>query len=142
MNSLAFDTHKAVKALTQAGVTEPLAEAVVATVGDALGKHAATKDDIAGVKKDMESMEQRLNVRIDGLEQRLNVRIDGLEQSLNVRIDGLEQSLNVRIENSEQRLIANMDILKQNMTIRLGTMVAAGVGVLAALMTLFQFGLN
>ena len=42
MNSLAFDTHKAVKALTQAGATEPLAEAVVAiVVGAALDKHAA-----------------------------------------------------------------------------------------------------
>lgn len=37
MNTIAFDTHKAVKALKEAGADERLAEAVVATVGDAMG---------------------------------------------------------------------------------------------------------
>ena len=53
MNALAFDTHKAVKALKEAGADERLAEAVVATVGDAMGENVATKADIAAVRSDV-----------------------------------------------------------------------------------------
>ncbi len=50
MTTLAFDTHKAVKALQAAGADEPLAEAVVATVGEAVGENVATKADLAEVQ--------------------------------------------------------------------------------------------
>ena len=46
MSALAFDTHKAVTALKQAGFDEVQAEAVVNTVGDALGGNVATKADL------------------------------------------------------------------------------------------------
>ena len=53
MSTLAFDTHKAVKALKQAGFGDAQAEAVVATVGDAMGGDVATKSDIAALKSDI-----------------------------------------------------------------------------------------
>ncbi len=53
MNKLAFDTHKAVKALKEAGADERLAEAVVATVGEAMGENVATKADVATVRPDL-----------------------------------------------------------------------------------------
>ena len=46
MSTLAFDTHKAVKALKDAGFAEAQAEAVVSTVGDAVGGNVATKEDL------------------------------------------------------------------------------------------------
>ena len=49
MTALAFDTYKAVKSLREAGADEALAEAVVATVGDAIGGNVATKADLAEV---------------------------------------------------------------------------------------------
>ena len=55
MNALAFDTYKAVKALREAGADEALAEAVVATVGDAIGGNVATKADLAEVKAELKS---------------------------------------------------------------------------------------
>ena len=65
MSTLAFDTHKAVKALQAAGAAEPLAEAVVATVGEAVGENVATKADIAEVKAELKTelaeMEARLH---------------------------------------------------------------------------------
>ena len=64
MVALAFDTDKAVKALREAGADEALAEAVVATVGDAIGGNVATKADLAEVKAelkaDLAEMEARL----------------------------------------------------------------------------------
>ena len=55
MSALAFDTHQAVKVLTAAGADEALAEAVVATVGDAVGGNVATKADLAEVKAELKS---------------------------------------------------------------------------------------
>ena len=53
MDTLMFDTHKAVKALKQAGVDDNQAEAVVATVGDAIGENVATKADTLALKSDI-----------------------------------------------------------------------------------------
>ena len=55
MAALAFDTYKAVKALREAGADEALAEAVVATVGDAIGGNVATKADLAEVKAELKA---------------------------------------------------------------------------------------
>ena len=46
MSALAFDTYKAVAALKQAGFEESQAEAVVTTIGAALGGNVATKADL------------------------------------------------------------------------------------------------
>lgn len=46
MSAVAFDTHKAVAALKQAGFEEAQAEAVVTTIGEALGGNVATKADL------------------------------------------------------------------------------------------------
>ena len=46
MSTFAFDTHKAVAALKQAGFEEPQAEALVTTIGAALGGSVATKADL------------------------------------------------------------------------------------------------
>ena len=55
MSALAFDTHKAVTALKQAGFAEPQAEAVVTTMGEALGGNVATKTDLAAVQAKLEA---------------------------------------------------------------------------------------
>ncbi len=60
LTALASDTYKAVKALREAGADEALAEAVVATVGDAIGGNVATKADLAEVKADIAEVEARL----------------------------------------------------------------------------------
>ncbi len=55
MSALAFDTHKAVTALKQAGFEETQAEAVVTTMGEALGGNVATKADLAAVQAKLET---------------------------------------------------------------------------------------
>ena len=79
MSMLAFDTHQAVKALCEAGAAEPLAEAVVATVGDAIGGNVATKADIAEVqteiaqvRTEIAQVRAELKADISGLEARLH----------------------------------------------------------------------
>ena len=61
MNAMAFDTHKHVKALKEAGAAEALAEALVATVGAVAGENLATKAGLAEVKADI--VELKADVR-------------------------------------------------------------------------------
>lgn len=56
MGILAFDTHKAVKVLRDAGADEHLAEAVVDTIGSAMGENVATKTDITELKADIDTL--------------------------------------------------------------------------------------
>lgn len=71
MSTLAFDTHAAVKALKQAGFEEPQAEAVVATVGDAIGDNVATKEDTRVLRGDITNLRTELRGEIHALEARL-----------------------------------------------------------------------
>ena len=67
MSTLAFDTHKAVKALKEAGFGDIQAEAVVATVGDAIGGDVATKGDIAVLKTDIAGFKADIKAAIAAL---------------------------------------------------------------------------
>ena len=55
MSTLAFDTYKAVTALKQVGFEEAQAEAVVNTMGEALGGNVATKADLTEVRTALEA---------------------------------------------------------------------------------------
>lgn len=71
MSALAFDTHKAVTALKQAGFEEAQAEAVVTTMGEALGGNVATRADLTEVRvaleRDLAALETRLTKHIYGV---------------------------------------------------------------------------
>ena len=67
MSTLAFDTHKAVKALKEAGFGDIQAEAVVATVGDAIGGDVATKGDLAVLKTDIAGFKADIKAAIAAL---------------------------------------------------------------------------
>ena len=85
MTTLAFDTHKAVKTLREAGFEEGQAEAVVATFGNAMSEDMATKTDVAALKTDVAALKTDVAaLKIDiaalktdmlALEQRLTVRL-------------------------------------------------------------------
>lgn len=61
MGILAFDTHKAVKVLRDAGADEHLAEAVVDTIGSAMGENVATKTDITELKTDIDALKTNID---------------------------------------------------------------------------------
>ena len=78
MITLAFDTHKAVKTLREAGFEEGQAEAVVATFGNAMSEDMATKTDVAALKTDVAALKTdvaALKTDMLALEQRLTVRL-------------------------------------------------------------------
>ena len=57
MTTLAFDTHKAVKALREAGFEDAQAEAVIEQMRVALGENVAAKDDL-------EKLELRMTLKM------------------------------------------------------------------------------
>ncbi|MCY3727479.1 MAG: hypothetical protein OXF97_00585 [Nitrospira sp.] len=86
MSMLAFDTHKAVKALKDAGFDDSKAEAVVATVGDAIGGDIATKADIAELQATTKADIAELRAEIYRLVLTAVVSIIGLTTGLTVAL--------------------------------------------------------
>ncbi len=71
MTSLTFDTLKAAKALRAAGFDDTQAEAVIVTVGDAVGGNVATKADIQTLKADLQALELRITHKFEALYKHL-----------------------------------------------------------------------
>ena len=93
MSALAFDTHRAVKALCEAGAAEPLAEAFVETIGDAVSGNVATKADIDRVettlKADIAESETRVQVKI----AEVRAEVANIRAELKTDLGGLEGRL-------------------------------------------------
>ena len=67
MTTLAFDTHRAVKALRHAGFSDEHAEAVTEQISAAIGETVATKADLGAVRADVAAVQanlERLELRM------------------------------------------------------------------------------
>ena len=82
MTALAFDIHQAVKMLTAAGADEALAEAVVATVGDAVSGNVATKADLAEVKAELKGDIAAVKAEVAEVRAELKTDLAGLKAGL------------------------------------------------------------
>ena len=86
MASLAFDTLKAAKALRSAGFDDAQAEAVISTVGDAVGGNVSTKADLqevrAEMKADLQELRSEMKTDLQGLELRVMDKFESLYKHL------------------------------------------------------------
>ena len=139
MTTLAFDTHKAVKALQAAGAAEPLAEAVVATVGEAVGENVATKTDLAEVqgvlKAEIAEVQATLKTEI------AEVRTEIAEVKAELKADIAEVKTDiaeVRTEIAEVKAELKTDLaaLESRLHRQLWVMAAGIVGLTVALVKL------
>ena len=82
MALLVFDTLKATKVLKQAGFDEVQAEAVVATVGDAIGGSVATKADLEKTAGELHTEIQELRADMQKMEAGLRADMQKMEAGL------------------------------------------------------------
>ena len=111
----AFDTHKAVKDLTNAGADEKLAEATVATISTAINEQAATKDDIKVVREDIKD--------IRGDIKDIREKLEDVQEKL--------EDVQEKLEHTATK--TDLELLSKSMTIRLGLMLFAVAAVMIAL---------
>ena len=123
MTALTFDTHAVVKSIKDAGANESLAESIVSAIQAGMGHLAdlATKADLknfatkADLKAELENFATKTALK------------EGLENC----------ATKADLKDLEDRMIARMTILEQRMTIRLGLMIFAAVGLATAVARLF-----
>ncbi|MDE0659134.1 MAG: hypothetical protein OXI79_05725 [Gammaproteobacteria bacterium] len=110
----AFDTHKAVKALRQAGFDDVQAEAVVDQINGAVTENLVFKPDLAeternlaaridATKQDLAETERKLAARIDACASKEDLA--ETERKLAARIDATKQDL----AETERKLAARID---------------------------------
>ena len=116
----AFDTHKAVKDLTNAGADEKLAEATVATINTAINEQAATKDDIKVVREDIKD--------IRGDIKDIREKLEDVQEKL----EGVQEHIQEHMV-TKADLKTDLELLSKSMTIRLGVMLFAVAAVMIAL---------
>ena len=62
METVTFDTHQAVKAITRSGLNDTQAEAIVTTITTAMNQSLATKSDFLALKVDIEALKGEMLV--------------------------------------------------------------------------------
>ena len=110
MSRFAFDTHTFVKCLTRAGMDEQQAEALVECQVRLINDSLATKQDIEEVKRDIEVL--RL----------------ATEQSI--------EALRLETKKDIAALKTDMQKMELRLTLRLGSVIVAAMGVFATLIKL------
>ena len=148
MTTLPFDTHKAVKDLQEAGFEEAQAEAVVATVGAAIVGNVATRHDVIEARNDlraeMQTLDSERKTDIQKLGNDLRAEMQTLDSERRADIQKLGSDLRAEMQtlDSERRadiqklgsdLRDEMQAMELRITLRMGGLIIAGVGLIVAL---------
>ena len=144
--AVAFDTLKAATRLqNEAGFNEKQARVLVATFAEGIGENLATKDDVAmlrsetaGLRNEMATKEDLAVLRSEtaGLRNEMATKEDlaVLRSKMATKDDvAVLRSEIAGLRNEIPVLRGEMRELEQRMTIRLGAMIAAAVGIIVAL---------
>ena len=129
MNDIRFDTLKAARDLKAAGMEEPHAEAIVATMGRAMGENLATKTDIKELEQAIKAHELATRADFKELEQ----AITNLERATRADTESPGQTIKTALKAYEQAFSANLKAMERRLTLRLGGLNVAGVAFLATL---------
>ena len=132
MSRLAFDTHTFVKHLTRAGMDERQAEALVEFQVQLINDSLATKQDIEEVKRDIEEVKRD----IEALRLATKQDIEEVKRDIEALRLTTEQSIEtLRLETKKDiaALKTDMQKMELRLTLRLGSVIIAAMGVFAAL---------
>ena len=139
MNAVMIDTHKSVKALTNANLTEVQAEVIVNLMTDALGNNLsnlATKEDIGNIIE----VTNELRQDVDALKQ----DVDGLKQDVDIIKEDIrvmkQDIIGIKTEmvHLEDRIDHKLTKLELSLTIRMAVMLVGILGAFKAAEKFFE----
>ncbi len=131
MTAVAFDTYALVRRLKASGLSEDQAEAITGVLKD--GRESdlaslATKVDLreseVALRSDLRETENRLKTDLRETEDRLDAKIS----DLSLKIADLSHRVDLGLAAGR----ADLKLLEQRMVVKLGTLAAAGIGILIA----------
>ena len=125
MSRFAFDTHTFVKCLTRAGMDEQQAEALVEWQVQLINDSLATKQDIEEVKRDIEALRLATEQSIEKLRLATKQDIEEVKRDI--------EALRLETKKDIADLKTDMQKMELRLTLRLGSVIIAAVGVFAAL---------
>jgi hypothetical protein len=147
---IALDTLAYARRLRQAGFTEQQAEAQAEALAAVMVESLATKADLQELELRLDTRFARIDerfsriderfIRVDERFARVDERFEHLERQMETRfaeqtarLDTRFTELDGRISAQEARFDAKLADLERRLTMRLGGMMVAGIGVVSAL---------
>jgi hypothetical protein len=131
MNAVPFDTLKLARRLRAIGFPEAQADGVADAMADVMtGSDLATKADIGDLRSEMALLRTELKAGIAAVDQ----RVVGLRIEVKADIAAVDQ----RLAGFRTKLKGDNEVLRRDLTIRLGSLIVVAVGVLLAGMHLMQ----
>ena len=140
-----FDTHRFVKRLTEAGLDEPVAEALAEEQVRLLNGHLVTSGDLAAtelaLKTDLDRVKAELEAGLDRVKAELTADIDRVKAELTADIERVKAELTKDIERVKAELTKDIEVAKAQLKAELirwiyGAMIAQ-VALIVALLKLF-----
>lgn len=133
-----FDTLAYSKKLQAAGVPSQVAEVQAFTLSEIIEDRLPTKDDVKELATKSELKEEIQTVReeIHNLESRIDKRFNELESRIDKRFNEFEGRVEKRFTELELRITKlehRVDKLSYQLTVRLGTLMAAGIILLESM---------
>ena len=138
--TVAFDTLKAATRLQEeAGFDETKARVLVSTFAEGMVENLATKDDIAGLRREFGGLRRELTTLATKEEATLRgematLRGEMKQMDANLRGEMKQMDANLRgeMKQMDARLRGEISKVQERLTVRLGGAIAAAVAILVA----------
>ena len=109
-----YDTHAAVRRLTEAGILEAHAEAMVREQTHLIENELATKTDIAAVQGDIEKHQVKTEASIEKLRLETTASIEKLRLETTASIEKLRLETTASIEKHQLKTEASIETLRKD----------------------------
>lgn len=142
MKAIVFDTLRLAQKLEAAGFTAQQAQGAATAISEVLGEHVATQRDVQDIRRDIGDARKdvaAVHKDIAAVHREIaDVRKDMLEIEARMRSESAAEAKTLRAEAAAESKALRAEIrdMGQQLTIRLGGMMAAAIAIVAALVKL------
>ena len=125
--TVAFDTLKAATRLQEeAGFDETKARVLVSTFAEGMVENLATKDDIAGLRRELTTLATKEELAT------LRGEMKQMDANLRGEMKQMDASLRGEMKQMDASLRGEISKVQERLTVRLGGAIAAAVAILVA----------